>query len=185
MDYREVAKIACCPNYHFQRMFSFITEVSLSEYIRRRRITLAAFELQQSNCSVIEIAQKYGYTSHSAFTRAFNEIHGIAPTSARKSGAKLKAYPRMSFHISITGGSEMNYRIEKIPSFSVVGFKYTVDTENAFSTVPIIWQEVQENGFSERLLHLMDAKPEKTLKGVLGILSDGANYPFIMETMLF
>ena len=173
IDYKEIAKIACCPNYHFQRMFVFITEIPLSEYIRRRRLTLAAFELQQNNCSVIEIAQKYGYTSHSAFTRAFNAIHGIAPTSARKSGAKLKAYPRMSFHISIVGGSEMNYRIEKMGSFSAVGFKYNVNTEKSFSTVPMIWQEIQQNGFSERLLNLMDTNPEKSLTGVLGILSDG------------
>ncbi|WP_242866766.1 AraC family transcriptional regulator [Abyssisolibacter fermentans] len=173
IDYKELAKIACCPNYHFQRMFSFITEIPLSEYIRRRRLTLAAFELQQNHCSVIEIAQKYGYTSHSAFTRAFNELHGIAPTSARKSGAKLKAYPRMSFHFSIVGGSEMNYRFEKIDSFSAVGFKYNVNTEKAFNTVPMIWQEVQQNGFSERLLSLMDTNEEKSLNGVFGILSDG------------
>lgn len=173
IDYREVARIACCPNYHFQRMFAFITEIPLSDYIRRRRLTLAAFELQNNNSSVIDIAQKYGYTSHSAFTRAFKEIHGIAPTSARKSGVKLKAYPRMSFHISISGGTEMNYRIEKIGPFSAIGFKYNVNTEKAFSTVPVIWQETHQNGFAERLLNLMDTNPQKTLNGILGILSDG------------
>lgn len=173
MDYNEIAKIACCPNYHFQRMFSFIMEIPLSEYIRRRRLTLAAFDLQQSNCSIIEIAQKYGYTSHSAFTRAFNELHGIAPTSARKSGAKLKAYPRMVFHFSIVGDSEMTYKIEKIGPFSAVGFKYSVNTEKAFNTVPMIWQEIQQNGFAERLLNLIDTNSEKALNGVLGILSNG------------
>lgn len=173
IDYKAVARIACCPNYHFQRMFVFITEIPLSEYIRRRRLTLAAFELQENNCTVIEIAQKYGYTSHSAFTRAFKEIHGISPSSARKSGAKLKAYPPMSFHISIAGGAEMNYRIEKMGPFSAVGFKYSVNTEHSFSTVPKIWQEIQQNGFAERFLDLMDTNPEKSLNGMLGILSDG------------
>lgn len=173
IDYAQVAKIACCPNYHFQRMFAFITEITLSEYIRRRRLTLAAFELQQNNTSIIEVAQKYGYESHSSFTRAFNELHGIAPKLARKPGAKLKAYPRMSFHISIMGGTEMNYRIEKIGPFSTVGVKYRLNTEKAFSTVPMIWQEIQQNGFAERLLNLMDMNPEKSLNGVLGILSDG------------
>jgi len=173
IDYKEIAQIACCPNYHFQRMFAFITEIPLSEYIRRRRLTLAAFELQQSNKSIIEIAQKYGYESHSSFTRAFNEMHGIAPIAARKSGAKLKAFPRMSFHISVMGGTEMNYRIEKIDPFSAVGFKYSVSTEKEFITVPAIWQEIQQNGFVERLLKLMDKNPEKPLNGVLGILSDG------------
>jgi len=173
IDSKEIAKIACCPNYHFQRMFVFITEISLSEYIRRRRLTLAAFELQQSDMSVLEIAQKYGYQSHSSFTRAFSDMHGMAPIIARKSGAKLKAYPRMSFHISIMGGTEMNYRIEKIGPFSAAGFKYCVSTEKAFSEVPIIWQEIKQNGYAQRLLDLRDTKPEKPLNGVLGILSDG------------
>ena len=173
IDYKQVAKAACCANYHFQRMFAFITEVPLSEYIRRRRLTLAAFELQQSNKSVIEIAQEYGYESHSSFTRAFSELHGIAPTTARKSGAKLKAYPRMSFHISIIGGTEMDYRIEKIGAFSAVGVKYRVNTEKAFRQVPMIWQESRQNGISEKLLNLLDVQSEKLLNGVLGILSDG------------
>jgi AraC family transcriptional regulator len=67
----------------------------------------------------------------------------------------------------------MNYRIEKISPFSAVGFKYNVNTEKAFSAVPTIWQEVQQNGFAERLLNLMDMNEEKSLNGVLGILSEG------------
>lgn len=161
IDYKEVAKVACCPNYHFQRMFAFISEVPLSEYIRRRRLTLAAFELQQSNKSVIEIAQEYGYESHSSFTRAFKELHGIAPISARKSGAKLKAYPHMSFQISITGVAEMDCRIEKMGAFSAVGFKYRVSTEKVFSSVPTIWNEVRQNGIAEKLLNLMNTNSEK------------------------
>ena len=173
IDYRQIAKAACCPNYHFQRMFAFIAEVPLSEYIRRRRLTLAAFELRQSNKSVIEIAQLYGYDSPSSFTRAFNAMHGITPTTARKPGAKLKAYPRMSFHISIMGGTEMNYRIEKVSPFSAVGFKYRVHTDKSFSTIPGIWHEIKQNGFAEGLLSLMDVNSKKPLNGVLGISSDG------------
>lgn len=173
IDYKQAAKVACCPGYHFQRMFVFITEVPLSEYIRRRRLTLAAFELQQTNKSVIEIAQKYGYESHASFTRAFNGLHGIAPTTARKSGTKLKAYPRMSFHISVKGGTEMDYRIEKIGEFSAVGVKYRVNTEKAFSQIPMIWEEARQNGISEKLFPLMDPQSEKLPNGVLGILSDG------------
>lgn len=175
IDYSQVAKIACCPNYHFQRMFAFITEVPISQYIRKRRLTLAAFELQQSNKSVIEIAQEYGYESHSAFTRAFSEFHGISPINARKSGAKLKAYPRMSFQVSIKGGIEMDYRIENIHSFSAVGFKYRVNTEKAFDLIPGIWQEVSENGIGEKILNLMDDNSQKLFGGVLGI-SLGGNW---------
>ncbi|GKX30416.1 AraC family transcriptional regulator [Vallitalea longa] len=175
IDYSKIAKIACCPNYHFQRMFAFITEMPISEYIRYRRLTLAALELQNSKCSIIEIAQKYGYTSHSAFTRAFNDFHGVTPTSARKSGTQLKAYPRMSFDISIEGRLELNYRIEKRNSFSVVGYKYRVDTDKSFSIIPIIWQKIKQDGNSDRLLDLLDIDMDlqNSLAGVLGILSEG------------
>ena len=167
IDYKQAARIACCPNYHFQRMFSFITGVPLSEYIRRRRLTLAAFELQQNNMSVIEVAQKYGYESHSSFTRAFNELHGVAPIVARKSGAKLKAYPRMSFHISITGGTEMNYRIEQKDAFRIVGIRKPLEKEieKNFGTVPGMWEEAAMNGTIAKLASLMDGEP----KGLLGV----------------
>ena len=173
IDYKQIAKIACCPNCHFQRMFAFIAEISLSEYIRRRRLTLAAFDLQQGNKSIIEIAQKYSYESHSSFTRAFNKLHGIAPKAARKSGAKLKAYPRMFFRISITGGGEMSYRIENTDTFSAVGIKHCVNTEKAISLVPTIWEEARQNGTANKLLDLLHNSLEKVSCGVLGILSDG------------
>jgi len=173
IDYGQVAKAACCPNYHFQRMFAFISEVTLSDYIRRRRLTLAAFELQQSKKSVIEIASTYGYTSHASFTRAFRELHGIAPTSARKSGVNLKAYPRMSFHISIKGRTEMNYRIEKNPGFSAAGFRNCINTDHAHNSIPKIWQEARRNGIGDKLLGLMDESSEKAPNGILGILSGG------------
>lgn len=173
IDYKQVAKAACCSNYHFQRMFVFITEVPLSEYIRRRRLTLAAFDLQRSNKSIIEIAQKYGYESHASFTRAFHGLHGIAPINARQPGAKLKAYPRMSFHISMTGGAEMDYRIEEIGAFSAVGVKYCVNNEKAFSQVPRLWQGARQNGVAEKLLNLMGTGSQKLHNGVLGILTGG------------
>ncbi|BAB04313.1 AraC family transcriptional regulator [Halalkalibacterium halodurans] len=126
IDYREVARIACCSEYHFKRMFSFIAGVTLSEYIRRRRLTLAAFELKNSQMKVIDVAVKYGYHSPDAFTRAFQSVHGITPTEARNNGHSLKAYPAMTFHISIKGGTEMNYRMEQKEAFRVVGMKKRV-----------------------------------------------------------
>jgi len=71
VDFKKVARLALCSEYHFQRMFSFLAGVSLSEYIRRRRLTLAAFELNNSNIRIIDLAVKYGYKSADSFTRAF------------------------------------------------------------------------------------------------------------------
>ncbi|MEK4292456.1 AraC family transcriptional regulator [Paenibacillus sp. FSL R5-0914] len=138
ISFDEIAQRACCSTYHFQKMFPFITGVSLSEYIRRRRLTLAAFELQTTDSKVIDVAMKYGYDSPEAFARAFKNLHGIMPTSARDTGVSLKAYPRMSFHISIKGDVEMNYRIEQRGSFEMFGVYgfINADQKTAFSEVP-------------------------------------------------
>ena len=109
IDYKVIAQKACSSLYQFQRIFSFVINVPMSEYIRRRRLTLAAFELQNSAMKVIDIALKYGYDSLEAFARAFQAMHGVSPTMARISGTKLKAYPRITFQISIKGAIEMNY----------------------------------------------------------------------------
>ena len=93
ISYDKAAQVACCSAYHFQRMFSFITDVPLSEYIRRRRLTLAAFELQTSDIKVVDVALKYGYESPEAFSRVFKNLHGVMPVSARDIGVALKAFP--------------------------------------------------------------------------------------------
>lgn len=126
IDLKEVARIALCSEYHFRRMFSFLTGVTLSEYIRRRRLTLAAFELNSNNIRVIDVAVKYGYISADSFTRAFQGLHGITPSEARNNSQSLKAYPKMTFQLSIKGGIEMNYRIVEKKPFKLVGFKKRV-----------------------------------------------------------
>lgn len=108
VDSAEAAKRACCSVTHFQRMFSSVTGIHLSEYIRRKRLTLAAFELQEGCAKVIDVAMKYGYDSPDAFSRAFKLLHGIMPSAARSKGTGLKAFPRLSFHISIRGDVENN-----------------------------------------------------------------------------
>jgi AraC family transcriptional regulator len=123
IEYARIAQIALCSQYHFQRMFEFLIGVPLSEYIRRRRLTLAAFDLQNGNEKIIDIALKYGYNSPDSFSRAFMAMHGITPSKAREKGISLKAYPRVTFSLSIKGVIEMNYRIEQKNSFSVVGVK--------------------------------------------------------------
>jgi AraC family transcriptional regulator len=124
--FAEVAKRAYCSEYHFKRMFSFLAGVSLSEYIRRRRLTLAAFELNKSNSRIIDVAIKYGYSSPDSFTKAFQSLHGVTPSNAKSDGQSLKAYPRMTFQLSIKGGNEMNYRIEEREKFHIVGIKKRV-----------------------------------------------------------
>jgi len=85
INIEKVAKIVCCSTYHFQRMFAYMANIPLSEYVRRRRMSLAAADLQKVSKKVIDISDKYGYDSPTAFTRAFKSIHGVSPSHARDS----------------------------------------------------------------------------------------------------
>lgn len=93
MNYEELGKIACCSAYHFQRMFGYMANVPLSEYIRRRKMSLAAVDLQSSKEKIIDVALKYGYSSPTAFNRAFQAVHGIAPSMVRNEGNSVKSFP--------------------------------------------------------------------------------------------
>jgi AraC family transcriptional regulator len=152
---RETAHMACCSSYQFQRMFSFITDVTLSEYIRRRRLTLAALDLQRDDLAkVIDVALKYGYESPISFARAFHALHGITPTMARHEGIALKAYPRLSFLITVKGAEAMNYRIETKDSFEVFGIEgvFRVDEGGEVSQTPAkLWEQSHANGEVKRL----------------------------------
>ncbi|MES1041829.1 AraC family transcriptional regulator [Peribacillus simplex] len=170
IDFKEVAKLAYCSEYHFKRMFSFLAGISLSEYIRRRRLTLAAFELKDNNIKVIDIAIKYGYSSPDSFARAFQHLHGITPTEARSNGHSLKAYPPMSFQLSIKGGSEMNYRIEEKEAFLIIGMKKRVPIifNGVNPEIASMWKSLDEKMINE-LKNLSNVEP-------LGLLSASANF---------
>lgn len=170
IDYSEVSKIAYCSEYHFKRMFSFLAGISLSEYIRRRRLTLAALDLKDRDLRIIDVAVKYGYNSADSFSRAFHSLHGILPSEARSENTQLKAYPRMTFQLSIKGGCEMNYRIVEKESFNVVGLK---------KRVPVIFEGVNPEiakmaeGLTpeiiQRLKEISNAEPK-------GIISASTNF---------
>lgn len=113
ISYDEAARIACCSTYYFQRIFTYVTGVSLAEYIRRRRMTQAAFELQQTDKRVLDIALKYGYTSPTSFNRAFQKVHGITPVAVKSMGSKLYAYLPIRFSVNVAGGNSIPYHIEE------------------------------------------------------------------------
>ena len=167
IDLNKVAAIAGASTYHYQRMFAYMAEIPLSEYIRRRRMSLAAVELQDKSNKVIDISLKYGYDSPTAFNRAFQSVHGITPTMAREQGIILKAFPPIRFQMMIKGESEMNYRIEQKDAFRIVGIRKPLEKEieKNFGTVPGMWEEAAMNGTIAKLASLMDGEP----KGLLGV----------------
>ncbi len=170
IDYREISKIACCSEYHFTRMFSFLSGINLSEYIRRRKLTLAALDLKDRGLRIIDVAVKYGYSSADSFSRAFHSMHGILPSEARSDNVQLKAYPRMSFQLSIKGGCEMNYSIVEKEAFKLVGFK---------KRVPIIFEGINpEIGKMTKLLTPEVIKQLKAISDVepRGIINVSTNF---------
>jgi AraC family transcriptional regulator len=169
IDLKEISKIACCSTYHFQRMFAYMADIPLSEYIRRRRMSLAAVDLQNGNSKVIDVSNKYGYDSPTAFNRAFKSVHGISPSQAREEGIILKAFPPISFKITIKGDSAMNYRVEKKEAFRIVGVSEPLETEieKNFEIVPKMWGMATMNGTIPKLASLMDGMP----MGLLGVSS--------------
>lgn len=144
----EIAKRAYSSPYHFQRMFHMLTGITVREYIRSRRLTLAAQELAVSGSKVIDVALKYGYDSPESFAKAFRKAHGISPSEARFHGAELKAYPRISFHLAIKGDKEMDYKILNRESFRIVGKSLQVsmvDGENQ-REIPKFWEACHADG---------------------------------------
>ncbi|MCE5287287.1 MAG: AraC family transcriptional regulator [Pelosinus sp.] len=150
LDIEKVAKLALSSPYHFQRMYHMITGITVAEYVRRRRLTLAAQDIISGE-KVINVAFKYGYETPEAFTKAFGKMHGMSPTAARELGASLKAYPKLSFHISIKGEKDMNYRIVDKESFIVVGKQRRISMADGknFAQVPAFWQDCMNDGSYE------------------------------------
>ena len=155
IGYEKLGQIACCSSYHFQRMFAYMAGVPLAEYIRRRKMSLAAVDLQSRHMKIIDAAGKYGYNSPTAFNRAFQSVHGIAPSVVKNEGVTVK------------GVEEMNYRIETKEAFRIVGVSVPLhkDIEKNFAVIPPKWEEISMNGTLQRLIGMMDTPP----MGVLGI----------------
>ncbi len=167
IDYERLGQIACCSAYHYQRMFAYMAGVTLAEYIRRRKMSLAAVDLQGKNEKIMDVAAKYGYSSPTAFNRAFQSIHGIAPSAVKGDGAAVKSFPPMTFSIAVKGAEEMNYRIETKEAFRIVGVSAPLrkELEQNFTVVPQMWQEAASNGTIQKLAGMMDAPPA----GLLGV----------------
>lgn len=152
-DYEKIAQSACCSSYHFQRMFTFMTGLTLSEYIRRRKMSLAAYDLSYGNMKIIDIALNYGYESAEAFTRAFKSLHQITPSQARQQGAVLKTFPMITFQITVKGVQSMDYQIIDKEAFQIYGKELIVDSANGkdLSDIPGFWLDSLENGTCEAL----------------------------------
>ncbi|MCW8382638.1 AraC family transcriptional regulator [Streptomyces justiciae] len=169
IEVAELARVAATSEYHLRRMFSALAGMPLSEYIRRRRLTLAGADVLASRTTLLEIAVRYGYGSGEAFARAFRAMHGVGPNEARRTGAPLSSQPRMAFRLIVEGSSSMRYRVVDKADFSVVGLKKRVPLVHAGPNQAIIdFVRGIDPQIVERLKRLSDQEPE----GIVAVCDD-------------
>ncbi len=169
IDIEDVAAAAYSSPFHFQRVFGILCGLSLGDYIRMRRLSLAGEELSKGNAKIIDIALKYGYDTPESFSRAFTRFHGIAPSEAKHSG-NVKIFTPLSVKLILSGGNKMDYRIEKRDAFKVVCKRKKVgkpQAANATKDITAMWQEFGKDGTIKRLVACLPQNP--VMKGLLGI----------------
>lgn len=184
INYDKIAQCAYSSTYHFHRMFSMLTGFTVGEYIRNRRLTLAAQELSVSKERVTDISIKYGYGTTEAFIKAFQRLHGITPSAAREAGAKLKSFNRLSIQVTLKGDKEMNYIIIQKEPFKIFGkdFKTNVIDGRCFREIPEFYEKCISDGTSAKIIRSA-GKPENGLLDV-GVLFDHNSQDGSMRYMI-
>lgn len=170
LDIHDIAEKACVSAFYFQRIFNTLCGFTVGEYIRNRRLTLAAQELSKSDIKVIDVAIKYGYDSPDSFTRAFTKFHGISPSAARSKGANLKSFARVRIKLTLEGGTMLEYKIVEKEQFTVMGKLRSFNMETSYSEIPKFWDE-----------HL-NSEDAKIVCGMYGVCldGDGKNFDYMI-----
>ena len=158
LNIEDIAKKALLSPFYYQRIFSALCGTTVGEYIRARRMTLAAQELSCSDRKVIDIAMKYGYDSPDSFAKAFQRFHGISPSQARGSGVSLRSFAPLHIKITLEGGNMLDYKIMEKAPFTVTGIRKRFSSETSYKEIPEFWKEWMSD--------------MKGLKGMFGVCSD-------------
>lgn len=151
----EVAKAVHISPFYLQKGFKLITGYSISDYIRCRRLYLAAMDLLAGEEKVIHIAYKYCYQTPESFTKAFTRFHGFPPSQIKKERMAVKPFLPLKVKILIQGGDKVDYIIEKMDSFQVIGFSEEIPMERGYELCPEFWSRLRERYF----LPLWSGKP--------------------------
>jgi len=140
---------ACVSVFRFQRIFNVLSGFTVGEYIRNRRLSVAAQELSTADARVIDVALKYGYDSPDSFTRAFAKFHGIAPSAAKLKGANLKSFAPLKIKLILEGGTMLEYKIVEKAQFTVMGKVRSFDMDTSYEEIPKFWQEHMQSGANQ------------------------------------
>ena len=175
LDIEEIAGRAALSPFYYQRIFGALCGLTVGDYIRARRMTLAAQELSGSGIRVIDVAVKYGYDSPDSFAKAFQRFHGITPSQAREPGANLRSFAPLHIKITLEGGSMMDYRIVEKASFTIMGVRRPFNCDTSYQEIPKFWKEWLAQG---------DKRP---VMGTFGVCldMDGKNFDYWIADLYF
>jgi len=170
LSIEEIAGKACISAFYFQRIFNMLCGFTVGEYIRNRRLSMAAQELSKADARIIDVAMKYGYDSPDSFTRAFTKFHGIPPSAAKLKGANLKSLARVRIKLTLEGGKMLEYKILEKAQFTVMGKVKSFNTDTSYDEVPKFWDE-----------HL-ESEENRVVCGMYGVCmdSDGKNFEYMI-----
>ena len=143
IDYKILAKYLGVNVYTMQRLFTMIAGITLSDYIRKRRLSMAAFDLYNTRSKVIDVAFKYQYENSTSFSRAFEKFHGIKPSKITRE-TKLKNFPRIVFDENIKMTSELDYEVMELDAFTLYGISADVTNSTIGKLAPIFFREIED-----------------------------------------
>lgn len=155
----EVADYAHVSVVYLQRGFQVMTGYTIGEYIRNRRLFLAAVEISKTDTKIIDIAYKYGYETPEAFTKAFTRLHNTTPLEVRKTARGIQLFQPLTISISVRGGSNLNYKVENVKGFKIVGFAKEFTNEEAYKEIPKFWDEIFKK-YGKVFMHAQEPKNE-------------------------
>lgn len=163
IEQEDITRIAGCSYGFFQKVFSYMNEMSFAEYVRNRKLTLAGYDLKSTNMRVVDISYKYGYDSPTSFTKAFNQFHGVSPKDARNEDVELRVFPKMQ----VSTKQEYAWRLEKKEEMHLLGKikKISCVNGNNFKEIPATWQQYFKDGTFSKLVSLDQGSP----KGLFGL----------------
>lgn len=137
----EVADSVYMSPFYLQKGFKIMTGYSIGEYIRCRRLYMAALDVLADKEKIIELAYKYGYDTPESFTKAFSRFHGVSPKQIKGDAKKIRTFLPLKISVSIKGGNDMDYVVEKMNEMKVIGYERDFSYEAAYQEIPKFWSE--------------------------------------------
>lgn len=168
----EVADAVYMSPFYFQKGFKIMTGYSVGEYIRYRRLYMAALESISGNEKIIDLAYKYGYDTPESFTKAFSRFHGVSPKQMQGDAKKIKTFLPLRINVSIKGGNDMDYIVEKMEAMKVIGYERSFSYETAYQEIPGFWNEFCANCMNGKNSEQIQVIIEECMIGEFGICID-------------